>query len=128
MLIVSVASSPSCTFPPTVISPSAVTLPVTSKLPVILVFAWISTIPVPFGIKSRLEFDTVVEITLVSNLKSSSSNVFNETTLSVPTVVRFNTVETVSIVLPEILTSPINAVPVVTKSVDLVVPLMSNSY
>ena len=99
ILIVSVVSSPSCTFPATVTSPSAVTFPVTSKLPVIFVFAWISTSPVPLGIMSIFEFDTVVEITLVSNLKSSISKVFNETTLSVPTVVRFSTLSTVWIVL-----------------------------
>ena len=95
MLIVSVVSSPSCTFPPTVTSPVAVTFPLTSKLPVILVFAWISTSPVPLGIISRFALDTVVEITLVSNLKSSISKVFNATTLSVPTVVRFSTLSTV---------------------------------
>ena len=56
------------------------------------------------------ELDCVVDITFVSNLKSSISRVFNAVTLSVPTVVKFNVFEIVVIVLPLTLTSPIYAV------------------
>ena len=51
-------------------------------------------------------------------VKSSTSKVFNETTLSDPTVLSCNVLPTVSTVLPLIRTSPTYAVPVVTTSVD----------
>ena len=109
-------------------SPSAVKFPVISKLPVTAKFPCTSTLPDPEGTISISAFDTVVLITFVENLKSSISRVFNAVTLSDPTVVKFNVFATESIVLPEILTSPIYAVPVVIKSVDLVVPFTSSSY
>ena len=128
ILIVSVASSPICTLPEIVMSPSATKFPVISILPVTAKFPCTSTLPEPCGRISMSEFETVLEITFVSNLKSSISRVFNAVTLSEPTVVKFNVFETVVIVLPLTLTSPIYDVPVVIKSVDLVVPLTSKSY
>ena len=128
MLIVSVSSSPICTLPEIVMSPSATKFPVISMLPVTAKSLCISTLPDPFGIISMSAFDTVDEITFVSNLKSSTYNVFNEVTLSEPTVVKFKSPDTESIVLPLILTLPTYAVPVVIKSVDLVVPFISKSY
>ena len=128
ILIVSVASSPICTLPEIVISPSATKLPVISMLPVTAKLLCISTLPEPCGTMSISALDTVLEITFVSNLKSSTSNVFNAVTLSDPTVDKFKSPDTESIVFPLIRTLPTYAVPVVIKSVDLVVPLTSKSY
>jgi hypothetical protein len=65
-------------------SPSATKFPVISILPVTAKFPSTSTLPEPCGRISRSEFETVLEITFVSNLKSSISRVFN--TLNLTTV------------------------------------------
>jgi hypothetical protein len=58
----SVKLSPIVILPPIVTFPIALILPVTAKFPVTLVFASSSIVPVPFGLTSMDELDTVVEI------------------------------------------------------------------
>ena len=64
IVIVSDKLSPMVMFPPIVTFPVALTFPVTNKFPEILVLAKISTVPVPLGLSSIGEFDTVVLIVL----------------------------------------------------------------